>query len=70
MCESFNNSIMEARFYPVISMCEHIRKKLMVRIQENKTRSSKWTGMVCPNVFKKLKMNIELSGMCYVLWNG
>lgn len=42
----------------------------MVRIQENKTRSSKWTGMVCPNVFKKLKMNIELSGMCYVLWNG
>jgi hypothetical protein len=27
MCESFNNSIMEARFYPVISMCEHIRKK-------------------------------------------
>jgi hypothetical protein len=70
MCESFNNSIMEARFYPVISMCEHIRKKLMVRIQENMTGSSKWTGMVCSNVFKKLKMNIELSGKCYVLWNG
>jgi hypothetical protein len=50
MCESFNNSIMEARFYPVISMCEHIRKKLMVRIQENRTRSAKWTRMVCPNV--------------------
>ena len=70
MCESFNNSIMEARFYPVISMCEHIRKKLMVRIQENRTGSSKWTGMVCSNVFKKLKMNIELSSKCYVLWNG
>ena len=27
MCESFNNSIMEARFYPVISMNEAIRKK-------------------------------------------
>jgi hypothetical protein len=32
MCESFNNSIMEARLFLVISMCEAIRKKLMVRI--------------------------------------
>jgi hypothetical protein len=70
MCESFNNNILEVRFYPVISMCEHIRKKLMVRIQENRTRSAKWTRMVCPNVFKMLKMNIELSSKCYVLWNG
>ena len=30
ICESFNHSIMEERFYPVISMCEAIRKKLMV----------------------------------------
>jgi hypothetical protein len=70
MCESFNHSIMEARFYPVISMCEAIRKKLMVRIQENRARADKWTGNICPNVFKKLKMNIELSGKCIVLWNG
>jgi hypothetical protein len=70
ICESFNNSIMEARFYPVISMCEHIRKKLMVRIQENRARAANWTGTICPNVFKKLKMNIEWSGRCYVLWNG
>ena len=32
--EAFNHNIMEARFYPVISMCEAIIKKLMVRIQE------------------------------------
>jgi pentose-5-phosphate-3-epimerase len=31
-CESFNNSIMDARFYPVISMMEAITKKVMVRI--------------------------------------
>jgi hypothetical protein len=61
---------MEARFYPVISMCEHIRKKLMVRIKKNRTRAANWSGMICPNVFKKLKMNIELSGKCLVLWNG
>jgi xylose isomerase len=42
----------------------------MVRIQENRTRAAKWTGNICPNVFKKLKMNIELSGKCYVMWNG
>jgi hypothetical protein len=70
MCESFNHSIMEARFYPVISMCEAIRKKIMVRIQENRTRADKWSGHICPNIFKKLKMNIQLSGKCIVLWNG
>ena len=70
MCESFNHSIMEARFYLVISMCEAIRKKLMVRIQENRTRAKKWTWQICPNIFKKLKMNIEMSVKCIVLWNG
>jgi len=70
MCESFNNSIMDARFYPVISMNEAIRKKVMVRIQENRTKAERWTGIVCPNIFKKLKVNIERSGKCDVLWNG
>lgn len=70
MCESFNNSIMEARFYPVISMNEAIRKKVMVRIQENKARAQKWNATICPNIFKKLKMNIERSGRYNVLWNG
>ena len=70
ICEAFNHSIMEARFYPVISMCEAIRKKLMVRIQENRARAEKLSGHICPNIFKKLKMNIQLSGRCIVLWNG
>jgi len=70
MCESFNNSIMDARFYPVISMNEAIRKKVMVIIQENRAKTEKWAGTICPNIFKKLKMNIERSGKCIVLWNG
>ncbi|WVZ64915.1 hypothetical protein U9M48_014362, partial [Paspalum notatum var. saurae] len=61
MCESFNNSIMDARFYPVISMHETIRKKVMVRIQENRARSERWVGTICPNIFKKLKINIQRS---------
>jgi hypothetical protein len=70
MCESFNNSIMDARFYPVISMNEAIRKKVMVRIQENRAKAERWAGNICPNIFKKLKMNIQRSGSCIVLWNG
>jgi hypothetical protein len=70
MCESFNNSIMDARYFPVISMNEAIRKKVMVRIQENRTKSVNWTGTTCPNIFRKLKLNIERSGCCVVLWNG
>lgn len=42
----------------------------MVRIQENRTKAEKWQGRICPNIFKKLKLNIQRSGKCYVLWNG
>ena len=70
MCESFNNSIMDSRFLPIISMNETIRAKVMVRIQQNRAKAEKWTGTICPNVFKKLKLNIDRSAGCYVLWNG
>lgn len=43
MCESFNNSIMDARFYLVISMNEAIRKKVMIRIKK-KTEQSQRSG--------------------------
>jgi len=67
MCESFNNSIMDSRFLPIISMNETIRAKVMVRIQQNRAKAEKWTGTICPNVFKKLKLNIDRSAGCYVL---
>ncbi|WVZ75375.1 LOW QUALITY PROTEIN: hypothetical protein U9M48_023431 [Paspalum notatum var. saurae] len=51
LCESFNNSIMEARFYPVISMNEVIRKNVIRR-----KVIDKWLGTICPNIFKKLKV--------------
>lgn len=70
LCESFNNAIMKARFFPVITTNEIIRKKVMVRIQENRDKSNSWPGTICPNVFKKLKLNIKRSGLCQVLWNG
>lgn len=70
LCESFNHSIMDARFLPVISMNEAIRCKIMVRIQENRANAEKWTGSICPNIFRKLKVNIDRSRNCWVLWNG
>ncbi|WVZ75505.1 hypothetical protein U9M48_023551 [Paspalum notatum var. saurae] len=70
LCESFNNCIMDARFFPVISMSEAIKNKLMVRIQENRARAQNWAGTICPNIFKKLKVNIIRSRNCDVLWNG
>ena len=52
MCESFNNWIMESRYLPIISMLEWIRCKIMVRIQECITKCLKWSGIICPNIFK------------------
>ncbi|XP_040251301.1 uncharacterized protein [Aegilops tauschii subsp. strangulata] len=69
-CESFNNAIIEARFHPIISQQEKIRKKLMVRVQEQKTKSEKWNGIICPNIFKKIKANIKRTQFLEVLWNG
>ena len=33
ICESFNKWIVESRFFPIITMLEAIRRKVMVRIQ-------------------------------------
>jgi hypothetical protein len=32
LCESFNHAIVDDRLYPIISMMEKIRKKILVRI--------------------------------------
>lgn len=42
MCESFNNLIISARFLPIIIMVEVIRYKVMVRIQEQRTKAQRW----------------------------
>lgn len=70
VCESFNNMILESRYLPIVSMLEWIRRNMMVRIQECRSKTSKWKGTICPNVFKKLKQNINRSANCNVLWNG
>ncbi|XP_020158364.1 uncharacterized protein [Aegilops tauschii subsp. strangulata] len=70
LCESFNHAIVDARFYPIISMNEKIRKKVLVRIQEQREKGANFRGKICPAVFKKLKKSIARTQYLEVLWNG
>jgi hypothetical protein len=70
MCESFNHAIIEARFYPIISMQEKIRKKILDRIQEQRAKAEKFHGKICLAIFKKLKASIARTQFMEVLWNG
>uniref|UniRef100_A0A453H4Q7 Transposase n=1 Tax=Aegilops tauschii subsp. strangulata TaxID=200361 RepID=A0A453H4Q7_AEGTS len=55
LCESFNNAIIESRFYPIITQQEMIRKKMLVRVQEQRAKGAKWKGKICPSILKKLQ---------------
>lgn len=68
--ESFNKWIVEARFFAIITMQETIRRKIMVRIQENNDKWPKWTGTVCPNIMKKLEKMINELAHCAAISNG
>ncbi|WVZ51304.1 hypothetical protein U9M48_002459, partial [Paspalum notatum var. saurae] len=70
MCESFNKWIVEARFYPIITMLEAIRRKVMVRIQQNRTKAESWNTLICPNILKKVNSYITLSSSCHAICNG
>ena len=69
MCETFNKWIVEARFFPIVTMLETIRRKVMVRIQQNRSKSQTWTGTVCPNILNKLNACITLLGVCHAISN-
>lgn len=70
ICESFNKWIVEARFYPIITMLEMIRKKVMVRIQEMNSKADRWITQVCPNILRKLNTFITQSGTCHAIYSG
>lgn len=70
LCESFNHAIVDARFYPIISMMEKIRTKIFTRIQQQRDKGSKFHGKICPSIFKKLQAAIARTQYMEVLWNG
>ena len=42
----------------------------MVRIQEQRAKSERWMGRICPNILKKLNTSIKMSGYCHAISNG
>ncbi|EEE58950.1 hypothetical protein OsJ_10628 [Oryza sativa Japonica Group] len=52
------------------SMLEAIRRKVMVRIHEHRTKMEKWIGPICPNILKKLNAYVTESGFCHAISNG
>jgi hypothetical protein len=67
MCECFNHWILKARFVPIICMLEGIRRQVLVRIQENRSKTERWNGPICPNTYKKLMTYITASGYSMLL---
>ena len=47
-----------------------IRKKVLVRIQEQREKGANFRGKICPAIFKKLKKSIARTQYLEVLWNG
>ena len=70
LCESFNKWIVEARLFPIITMLEAIRRKVMARIQEQRDRLKRLMGRIFPNILKKLNTYIEMPGYCHTISNG
>ncbi|XP_031108605.1 uncharacterized protein LOC116013086 [Ipomoea triloba] len=60
--ESFNAMILQARESPVINCLEIIRKKIMLRLFESRTQAAQWTGIVCPNIVRKIDEIEKLAG--------
>lgn len=61
---------LEARLFPIITMLEIIRRKVMVRIHDNITKSGRWMTKICPNILKKCNHYITLSAKCHAICNG
>ena len=57
MCETFNGSIVESRYKPIIGMLEDIRVAVMLRMQKRREVMMKWEGEFCPKIMLKLEEN-------------
>ncbi|KAK8554024.1 hypothetical protein V6N12_031002 [Hibiscus sabdariffa] len=68
--EAFSGWILDARCYPIISMMEEIRKKVMRRMHVKKIWATKWPTEISPVAKQKLEKNIDHSSQCRLVWNG
>ncbi|XP_020263173.1 uncharacterized protein LOC109839155 [Asparagus officinalis] len=59
VAESFNKWIHEARLLRILQLVEHIRKQIMVRMNERRTMAESWNQFLCPKAELALKENME-----------
>ena len=70
MCETFNSTILQARFKPIISMLDDIRTAALHRLAVNKASIDKWIADWSPECMDIFQENSEVACGCSVLFNG
>ncbi|KAL9664156.1 hypothetical protein QQ045_019554 [Rhodiola kirilowii] len=68
--ECFNSFIRKGRDQPILTCLETIRKLLMKRIYEKRTRIEKYLNDICPRILTKLEDNNRVSMHCNVTYGG
>ncbi|XP_020266071.1 uncharacterized protein LOC109841518 [Asparagus officinalis] len=59
VAESFNKWIHEARLLRILQLIEHIRKQIMVRMNERRVMAESWNQVLCPKAEIALKENMD-----------
>ncbi|KAG8377192.1 hypothetical protein BUALT_Bualt08G0002600 [Buddleja alternifolia] len=68
--ESFNSYLLETRELPIIDMFEWIRRKCMSIIQTKREGMEKYSGVICPNIDKKIQKQRLEGKNCHPTWGG
>lgn len=68
MTESFNNKLNMQRGESVLSLIEHIKKKMMWKLQKRKSKTLKWTTAVPPNVMNKIEAIQQIGRHLRFIW--
>ncbi|KAI8572143.1 hypothetical protein RHMOL_Rhmol01G0175700 [Rhododendron molle] len=70
-CESFNDTILDARSKTIIPMLEEIRFIMMERMQKRREKMREHTDVLCPNIKSRLnKRSDYASANCVAAWSG
>ena len=70
MSEYFNASILQARFKPIVSMLDDIRKAAIKRLALNKLLVQSWISDWSPHSMAIFQENCENACVCEVLFNS
>ncbi|KAK5793373.1 hypothetical protein PVK06_034516 [Gossypium arboreum] len=70
LCETFNSSIVEARFKRIIRMLEDIKTKMITRIVQKRKLCNRWNQNYGSLVKAKFDTNKKDCAEWQLIWNG